>query len=97
MNSLLHANYTVNIQSSEDKLHKAAFVLENNLLKYRLNNSVPKSKTTEFRASVRTKIVIEEYLSDQVSSFYYLERNTSSNYGNDVNYKLTKFSNKCGT
>lgn len=71
----------------------------NNLLQYRLKISAPKSETIAFRDNclVRTKVDIEEYILDLVSSFNYLVCNIFSNYGNHVNRKVTEFRNTRGT
>lgn len=41
------------------------------------------------------KIVIEDYILKRVGSFNYLKCNISSNYDNDINSTLTRFSIVC--
>jgi hypothetical protein len=61
--------------------------------------SLTKTKTMAFhgKQSVRTKIVIDNYTLEQVTHLKYLGCDVSYQYDNDVNIKLKKFQNICGT
>jgi hypothetical protein len=61
--------------------------------------SLTKTKTMAFhgKQSVGTKTVIDNYTLEQVTHFKYLGCDVSYQYDNDVDVKLKKIQNICGT
>lgn len=99
INSILYADDKVVIQETENKLQMSIFILKNILEEYGLKMSAQKSKVMAFRGKypVRSKIAIGNYNLEQVSNFRYLGCDISFNIDRDVENKLVKFRNVCGT
>jgi hypothetical protein len=75
LSTLLFADDQVIIAGTEDNLQKAAHKLHRLVTEYGLTISVQKTKSMAFkgRDPVRTKIVIDNKIIEQVKSFNYLE------------------------
>ena len=71
---LLFANNQVIISNTEDNLQKAAYKLNQIITEHDLTISVQKTKLMAFkgRDPVRSKIVIDNKITEQVNSFSYL-------------------------
>ena len=71
---LLFANNQVIISNTEDNLQKAAYKLNQIITEHDLTISVQKTKLMAFkgRDPVRSKIVIDNKITEQVNSFNYL-------------------------
>jgi tryptophan synthase beta subunit len=74
LSTLLFANDQVIIANREDNLQRAAHKLNQIIAEYGLTISVQKTKSMAFRGQypVRTKIVIDNKIIEQVFSFNYL-------------------------
>jgi len=81
LSTLLFADDQVIIANREDNLQRAAHKLNQIITEYGLTISVQKTKSIAFRGQdpVRTKIVIDNKIIEQVNSFYYL--------GNMISYE----------
>jgi len=81
LSKLLFADDQVIIADIEDNLQKAAYKLNKKITEYGLTVSVQKTKSMAFkgRDPVRTKIVIDNKIIEQVNSFNYL--------GNMISYE----------
>jgi len=73
--TLLFADDQVIIADREDNLQRAAHILNQIITEYGLTISVQKTKSMAFRGRdpLRTKIVIDNKIIEQVNSFNYLE------------------------
>jgi hypothetical protein len=67
--------------------------------RYNLKMSINKTKTMVFKGKyrVRTKIVIEDKILDQVNHFKYLGYDATFLEETDIDAKIKKFQNICGT
>jgi retron-type reverse transcriptase len=74
LSTLLFADDQVIIAKTEDDLQKAAHKLNQIIMEHSLTISVQKTKSTAFKGQdpVRTKIVIDNKIIEQVNSFNYL-------------------------
>ena len=99
LNSLLYADDKVIIQDSEDKLQKSVYTLEQIAKEYGLKLSTEKTKTMAFKGiyPVRTKIVIDGIIIEQVKYFKYLGCHISFERDIDLDEKLNSFRHICGT
>lgn len=99
LNSLLYADDKVIIQDSEDKLQKSIYVLNKITKEYNFKIAAQKTKTMAFKGKypIRTKIVIDEIIIEQVKYFKYLGCYISYERDIDLDKKLNNFRNVCGT
>jgi len=90
--TLLFADDQVIIADREDNLHRAAHKLNQIITEYGLTISVQKTKSMAFRGRdpVRTKIVIDNNIIEQVNSFNYLG-NISYEKELDIDNKLHNY------
>ena len=74
LSTLLFADNQVIMANTEDNLQKAAYKLNQIITEYSLSISVQKTKSMAIkgRDPVRTKIVIDNKIIEQVNSFHYL-------------------------
>jgi len=91
--SLLSADDQVIIPHTQDNLQKAAHKLNQIITEYGLNISVQKTKSVAFkgRDQVRTKIVIDNKITEQVNLFNYLGKVISFEGELDMDNKLNNF------
>ena len=90
---MLFADDQVIITATEDSLQKAAHKLNQIITEYGLTISVQKSKSMAFkgRDPVRTKIVIDNKIIQQVNLFNYLGNVISHEGELDIDKKLHNF------
>jgi transposase len=93
MKTLLFTDDQVLIAESEILLQKSVHKLENVLSKYGLTISTNKTKTMAYRGRdhIRSKIVINNKIIEQVNTFCYLGCTLSYKLEKDVTDKLSKF------
>lgn len=99
VNTLLFADDQVLIARNENELQKNAHILSNILEDYNLKISIKKSKVMSFQGKypVRSKICIYNSTLEQVRHFNYLGCDLSYDYENDIDIKLHRFQQMCGT
>jgi len=94
-NTLLFADEQFVISDTEDNLQNAVYLLHNISKEY--NSEIATKKTKVFglvgTKHVRTKIIINDDILEQVSKFTYLGCNISYQFSTDVEFKLAKFYN----
>jgi len=93
LSTLLFADDQVIIAEREDNLQRAAHKLNQIITEYGLTISVQKTKSMAFRGrdEVRTKIVIDNKIIEQVNSFNYLGNMISYEKELDVDNKLYNY------
>jgi hypothetical protein len=98
LNTMLFADDQVILQKSESDLQMSVYKFHKLCSEYNMKISLTKTKTTAFhgKQSVRTEIVIDNYTLEQVTQFKYVGCDVYQ-YDNDVDVKLQKFQNICGT
>ena len=74
LNTLLFADDQIIISNSEDNLQKAVFALQKVAQEYGMQISLQKTKVMAFRGvdPVRSKIVLDNVILEQVNNFMYL-------------------------
>jgi hypothetical protein len=72
-NTILFMYDQVIMANTEDEMQRAAYTLNNIAIKYNLKISVAKAMAMKGKMNVRTKIVINNNITEQVNSFNYLE------------------------
>jgi uncharacterized membrane protein YgaE (UPF0421/DUF939 family) len=99
LSSLLYADDEVIIYYSEDKMQRAIFKLNKIADNYNLKISVTKTKTTAFKGKhpIRTKMVINDTILEQVSHLKYLGSDISYKNNKDIDEKVSKFRHICGS
>lgn len=99
MNCILFADDQVIIASSENQLQKATHKLCKIIKEYNLKISSEKTKSMAFVGPYhkRTKIVIGTEIIEQVSSFKYLGSMITYRKNMEIEKKLNKFQQICGT
>jgi hypothetical protein len=99
LNVLLYADDQIVLADSEDNLQRTVPKLWLISNQYDLNISPNKTKVMAFiRANtIRTKIVINDQIIEQVNSFNYLGCNLSYTSSRDTDNKLAKFQQLIGT
>lgn len=99
INTLMFADDQVILQKSEDDLQHSVYRLYQICKVYNLEISEKKTKVMAFKGKfpVRSKIVINGNIIDQVSHFNFLGCDISYEYENDVDNKLHKYQRMCGT
>lgn len=99
LNSILYADDKVIIQDTEDKMQMAVYKLNQTAIEYGFKISTEKTKTMAYKGKypVRTKIVIEGKSIEQVKYFKYLGCHISFERDIDLDKRLNKFRNICGT
>jgi len=98
LSKLLFADDQVTIADTEDNLQKAGHKLNQIIIEYDLTISVQKTKSMAFkgRDPVRTKIVIDNKIIEQVNLFDYLANMVSYEGELDIGNKLNNFLNIAG-
>ena len=98
LNTFLFADDQVIISNTEDNLQKAIFKLNNLITEYGLSISTNKTKTMAFKGlePLRSKIVINNQIIEQVNIFNYLGSNISYEGEKDINNKLNNFTKITG-
>jgi hypothetical protein len=91
LSTLLFADDQVIVADTEDNLQKAAHKLNRLITEYGLTISVQKTKTFKERNPVRTKIVIDNKIIEQVKSFMYLRNMISYERELDIDDKLNSY------
>ena len=86
-------------QSEENELQRSIYTLRTLCQKYNFKISNTKTKVMDFLGenSVRTKIIIDNSVLEQVSHFNYLGCDISYRKDNDIKRMLNTFSYTCGT
>ena len=99
LNSLMFADDTVIIQESEDKLQMAIHKLQSVSKDFNMVISGQKSKVMAFQGKwpLRSKIVIDNVIMEQVNNFKYLGCEVSFDREHDIPQKIAKFNLICGT
>jgi hypothetical protein len=99
INTLLFADDQVILANSEDNLQRAIHRLNVMSKDYNMRISVDKTKLLALRGKdpIRIKIVINERILDQVLNFNCLGYNMGLNREKDINVKLQRFQQICGT
>jgi hypothetical protein len=84
---------------TEDNLQKAAYLLYNKSKQYNLEIATNKTKVFGSVGTdhLRTKIIINDEILEQVNQFTYLGFSISYQCSNDVEFKLAKFLQLIGT
>jgi len=97
--TLLFADDQFIISDTEDNLQKAVYLLYNISKEYNLEIAAKKTKVFGFVGTdyLRTKIIINDEILEQVSQFTYLGCSVSYQFFNDVGFKLAKFLQLVGT
>jgi hypothetical protein len=93
METVLFADDQVIMAETEDELQRAVYNLAITAQRYNMKISTEKTRVMAFRGKdpVRSKIVINERIIEQVSSFKYLGSDISYLGEVDVNSKISKF------
>ena len=92
LSTLLFVDDQVIIADTEDNLQKAAYKLNQIITEYSLTMSVQKTKSTfKGRDPVRTKIVIDNKIIEQVNLFNYLGNMISYEKELDIDNKLHNY------
>lgn len=99
LNTLLYADDQVILQENEDNLQISIYQLEQILKEYNLIVSVNKTKVMAFKGkeSIRTKIVLQNMVLEQVTRFNYLGCEITYGRDRDITSKIHKFQAICGT
>lgn len=99
LNTILFADDQVIFSNTEDELQVAAHKLNELASEYNMSISEKKTKAMAFEGTnhKRCKIMINNKLIEQVNNFNYLGFNVSYCQKNDINIKLNRFYNMCGT
>lgn len=99
LNTLLYADDQIIIQETEDNLQRAVYRLSQNAIFYNLTISANKTKIMAFKGKnpVRSKIIVNGNILEQVSHFNYLGCDISFNYEKDIEKKVNRFQMICGT
>ena len=99
LNVLMFADDIVLIFDTEDRLQKAVYELNKICKEYNMIISENKTKIMAFqgRNPVRSKIIIEDSILEQVSHFQYLGCDITYKHDQDVDKKIQKFQAVCGT
>ena len=98
-NTLLFADDQFIISDTEDNLQKAVDFLYNKSKEYNLEIATNKTKVIGFVGTdhLRTKIIINDEILEQVNQFIYLSCSISYQCSNDVEFRLSKFLQLIGT
>jgi hypothetical protein len=99
INTLPFADDQILIQEKEDNLQQSVYTLHNISKEYNFKISIQKTKVMAFKGKfpIRTKIVIDNNILEQVSHFNYLGNEITYMQEKDIHNKLNKFSSVCGT
>lgn len=99
INTLLFADDQAIIQENEDDLQRATHRLYTICRDYGMKISSKKSKTMAFKGKdpVRSKIVVNNEILEQVSHFTYLGCDLTYENETDIQKKLHRFQHICGT
>ena len=99
VNTMLFADDQIVIQTTEDDLQLSIFQLDRICKEYGLQISINKTKIMAFKGKwpVRSKIVLNNCILEQVSKFKYLGCTLTYNKGVDIQEKIGKFQSICGT
>lgn len=99
LQSLLYADDHTIIEENELSLQKSLYQLNRICKPYCLSISVSKTKVMAFRGKypIRTKIIIDDKVIEQVKHFNYLGCDITYEYSNDMKTKLQRFQHTCGT
>ena len=98
LNHLMFADDTVIIQESEDKLQVAVHKLYLISKHFNMKISAGKTKIMAFHGKwpIRSKIVVENKILEQVSNFKYLGCDITYDYDQDLQQKVSRFNMICG-
>lgn len=96
---MLYADDVAIIQNNEEDLQRSVYKLYQLGNAYNLRISKKKTKVMAHRGKfpVRSKIVVEDQILEQVSHFEYLGCNVSWDVDRDIEKKVNKFQSICGT
>ncbi|PSN39989.1 hypothetical protein C0J52_25074 [Blattella germanica] len=99
VNTILYTDDQVILAKSEDELQRNIVKLSKICKKYNLQISPEKTKVMEFQGTrpIRSKIVLENKVIQQLKHFSYLGCDISYDYDEDINNKVAKFQGMCGT
>lgn len=99
LNILLYADDVVLIQETEDDLQRSIHHLHQICQNYNIEISKEKTKVMANwgKIPIRSKIVVDDKIIEQVSSFNYLGCEISTEKDKDTEKKLTRFQMICGT
>jgi hypothetical protein len=93
LNTILFADDQVVIANSEDNLQRGLHALYQTVQTFGMKISYQKTKIMAFKGTepIRSKIVIDNVISEQVNTFTYLGCNISYQEEKDTHSKNTKF------
>lgn len=99
LNTILFADDQVVFADKEDKLQLALFQLNKTMSKYNLTVSHEKTKVMAFigKYQIRSKIILNNMILEQVRHFNYLGCDISFDEERDLKQKVHKFQSICGT
>jgi hypothetical protein len=99
INTLLSADDRVILANSEDNLQRAMHRLNLISKDYNMRIPIDRTKVLALRGKdpIKIKIVINERILDQVLNCNYLGYNMGLNREMDINVKLQRFQQICGT
>jgi hypothetical protein len=91
--SVLFADVQVVIANSEDNLQRGLYALHQTVQTFGMEISYKKTKIMVFKGTepIRSKIVIDNMILEQVNTFTYLGCNISYQKEKDTHSKITKF------
>jgi hypothetical protein len=93
LNTILFADDQVIVTSIEDDMQRAVYALNNVAMKYNLKISVNKTKTMALKGkvNVKSKIVLNNHIIEQVNSFSYLGYTIAVTNNKDLEVTLNRF------
>jgi hypothetical protein len=99
VNTILFSDDQMIVTSTEDDMHRAVYALNNVAIKYNFQISVNKTKTMVLKGKVnmRPKIVLNNHTIEEVNSFNYLGYTIAITSNKDLEIKLNRFHQMCGT
>jgi hypothetical protein len=93
LNTILFAEDQVVIANSEDNLQRGLHALHETVQSFGMKNSHQKTKIMAFKGTepIRSKIVIDNMILEQVNTFIYLGCNISYQEEKDIHSRITTF------
>jgi hypothetical protein len=97
LNTILFADDQVIVASTEDKLQRAAYALNNIAITYNLKVSGNKTKAMAMKGKMnaRTKLAIDNNIIEHVNSFNYLGYKITVSNNRDLGTKMNRFNKMC--
>ena len=99
IDTILLADDQAIFQNIEDDLQRAIFKLPQLYQLYNMKILIAKTKTTAFKEkkSIRTKLILDKQILKLISDFRYLGYDASFYKNKDLDNKLHKFQQICGS